>query len=80
MGWFGDSKEESKTIDTTGNVNNNVVIEQSVPIHNDELVNILYTILIIKIIELVYIIFKAYQRSQKKKYTKNQIIKMTDKA
>lgn len=73
MGWFGDTSSEEKVVDTTGNVNNNVVIEQSVPIHNIELGTILYIICIIKIIELLYILFKAYNKVQKKKYVRRGI-------
>lgn len=74
MGWlFGDSSEETKVVDTTGNVNNNVVIAQSVPIHNDELLIILYIIVAIKIVELIYLVFKAYNKYQKKKYVRRGI-------
>lgn len=73
MGLFGDSNEETKEIDATGNVNNNLIIDQSVPIHNEHLTVLLYIITTIKVIEFFYILFKAYNKRQKKKYVQRSL-------
>lgn len=69
----GESKEETKTIDTTGNVNNNVVIQESVPIHNEEMKILLYVICVVKIIQFIFFIYKFQVRRLKKKYNCSRI-------
>lgn len=68
-----ESKEPPKMIDSTGNVNNNVIIQDTVSIHNDHMVIVLYVIAAIKILELLYILFKMYNKSNKKKYLQRGI-------
>lgn len=72
--FWDSSEEEVKTVDTTGTVNNNVVIQDAVTVHSSPIIIILAIILFIKICELIYIIFKSYNRAQKKKYTKRPTI------
>lgn len=80
MIFFWDSSEEqTKNVDTTGTVNNNVVIDQTVPIHNDHLVILLYIITVIKVLEFIYILFKVFVRKQKKKYLKRGLEKASSK-
>lgn len=69
MGWFS-SEEVDKTVDTTGTVNNNVIVSDTVDVHNDHIVTILYVLAILKIIEMLYVIFKVYNKQNKKKYMK----------
>ncbi len=62
-----ESKTENKAVDTNGNVNNNVVIQEPIPVTN----NFTFAIWIIcgiKIIELFIYIYKFHQRNLKKKY------------
>lgn len=71
MGWFGSSEED--TIESTGTINNNVVIKDSVQIHNDELRTILYIIAGILIVGLIYKIFQIIRNSHKKRYIRQGI-------
>lgn len=66
MGIFGSSEEQ--TLESNGEVNNNVIIDNPVNIENDMMVTLLAVICFIKIVELVYIAMKSYHRSMKKKY------------
>lgn len=62
-----ESKEEHKTVDTTGNVNNNVVIGGQVDVFSIEVVVLLGIICIIKMIELIYFVYsKIYHRMKKR--------------
>ena len=64
------SKEE-KTIDSNGNINNNLVLEGPVDFQNSEMLLMLGIICAIKIFEAVYFVFHTYKRSLKKKYNTN---------
>lgn len=68
MGFFGDSTESKN--DDNNNLINNVVIDHSVEVHNNIYVILLYIITAIKIVELIYLFIKYYNRQQKKKYIK----------
>lgn len=63
-----DSKNIPKTIDTAGSVNNNVIISDTVNVHNNEIVTMLYVIAAVKVLELIYILYKTHNKSQKRKY------------
>lgn len=63
-----EQKTENKVVDATGNVNNNVVIQDTVAIHNVEIIGLLYIIAGIKLIEFIYFIYRQHNRSIKKKY------------
>ena len=66
---FWDSSEEiTKTVDTTGTVNNNVVVTEPIQVSDFEIEFILWTICIIKIIELGLFIYREHNRSLKRKY------------
>lgn len=69
MGWLFGSSEEND-IDTKGAITNNVSIADTVQVHNDHVVWILYLIAVIKCIEILYILFKAHNKNSKKKYIK----------
>lgn len=66
MGLFGNSEEE--TLKSTGEVNNNVFVSNPVNIESGKMVTLLGIICVVKVLEFLYICFKAYQRGQKKKY------------
>lgn len=68
MGFFGDSSESKN--DDTNNLVNNVVIDHSVAVHNNEYVIMLYIITFVKICEFIYMIITYYNKQQKKKYIK----------
>jgi hypothetical protein len=65
---------ETKVVDSTGEVNNNVVVQQEAPfdIHSNELIALVGTICLIKIIELIYFLYKVHTKTIKKKYKNNQ--------
>lgn len=63
-----DSKEETKTVDSNGNVNNNIVIQDPVPIHSKDISVVLYIICAIKIFELIIFLYKFHSKNLKKKY------------
>lgn len=69
--WFSSSKSESKTIDSNGAVNNNIVLQedQSINIHSIELLILLGILVILRTIEFGYFICRIHQRKLKKKYT-----------
>lgn len=74
MGWFfSDDVQTTKTVEATGAVNNNINIEEPVPVHNDVIVYLLYVIAAIKVMEMIFIFYKSFIRVQKKKYTRRAI-------
>lgn len=62
-----ESKEEHKTVDTTGNVNNNLVIGGEVDVFSIEIVILLGIICAIKIIEFVYFLYNQKYKKIKKR-------------
>lgn len=66
----GESKEERKTIsDSTGTVNNNVVFNDPVPIMNMQIIILLWVICAIKIVELLFYVYREHKKTIKKRYT-----------
>lgn len=69
MGWFGGSDvSEEKTVDATGVVTNVINADKPVNIEAFEIIVLLTILVVIKLIELVYVFFKTYNKSLKKKY------------
>ena len=64
-----ESKDETKTVDSNGNVNNNVVIQEQNSSNSFEMKILLYIVCIIKIIELLVFIYKFHRKNLKRKYT-----------
>lgn len=64
----GESKVETKTVESTGHVNNNLVIQEPVPIQTDEIIILLCVIAVIKILELGIFVYKQHVKGIKKKY------------
>lgn len=54
---------------SSGAVNNNIVIDESVPIHNDYIVILLCIIAVVKVIELFMNIYYAHRRNLRKRYS-----------
>lgn len=63
-----ESKSEEKTVDATGNVNNNVVIGGRVDIYSLDIIILLGIICILKIIEFVYFIYNKHYKKMKKRF------------
>lgn len=67
--WFSSSKKETvKTLDSTGQVNNNVIIHDDVKFQNMEMLVLLYVITIVKIIGLVLYIYKQHKKKLRREF------------
>lgn len=66
------SHEEKKTVDSTGEVNNNVVVQETVDVYSSEMVILLSILCILKIIELGCYLYTTHNRNLKKKYSQSQ--------
>lgn len=62
-----ESKEESKQIESTGSVNTNVVIGHTVDITNDYIIICLSIICFIKVLEILYFIYRNHIKNVKKR-------------
>lgn len=72
------SKEERKAIDTNGNVNNKIIIQEADDIHDQlltgqKLLIATYVLVILEIIKFGAYIFVNFKRNLKKKYTNNNV-------
>lgn len=65
------SNTEEKVVDTTGTVNNNLVLrdDQQLNIFSFEITLLLLIICVLKIIEFAYFIYRIHSRRLKKIYT-----------
>ena len=61
--------EESKAVDSTGEVNNNVVITEAKSGSNQGVVLLLIGIFVIKVVEMIYLLYKLWHHKMKKKYS-----------
>ena len=59
--------EESKAVDSTGEVNNNVVITEAKSGSNQGVVLLLIGIFVIKVVEMIYLLYKLWHHKMKKK-------------
>lgn len=78
MGWFGSSEEidNAKTVDSNGNVNNNIIIQEARDVHsqmvnNEKLLVATCLLLCAEILKISFYVFHAVRRSIKKRYQKN---------
>ncbi len=71
-GWFS-KNEESKTVETNGQITNNVVIDDTVNIHNLEIIIMLFIITVLKLIEFVCVIYNTHRRKLKKRFMKSNL-------
>lgn len=78
MGIFGSSEEtnEEKMVDSNGNVNNNIIIQEAHDTHdtmkmNQRMLNVMYLMCSIEIVKLGLYIFCRFKKSLKKKYNQN---------
>lgn len=75
---MGSSKSKEMKVDSQGQVNTNIVIDDTVNVHNQELLIILYIICAIKLIEFVMNIARRYGKCMKKRYAPPAIVQITD--
>lgn len=79
MGWlFGSSEEnvEEKMVDTNGNVNNNIIIQEAKDTHlqaalSEKLLCATYALVIFEILKLGICSYNMWIRRMKKKYNNN---------
>ena len=75
MGLFGSSEEsiETKTVDSNGQVNNNIIIQEAMDTHSqllisEKLVYGTYILIGLETLKIAICLFGAYRRHIKKKY------------
>lgn len=75
MGFFGSSEEETDTkiVDSNGQVNNNIVIQEAKDVHkqmlsSEYLVIASYFLCFAEIVKIVIYIYTSHQRRMKRKY------------
>lgn len=78
MGWFDSSEEqiEQKMVDSNGQVNNNIIIQEAKDVHeqlrlNEKLLTVMYTMFGIELLRLGMYIYFKFIKSIKKKYGRN---------
>lgn len=72
-GWFS-SSESTKTEQKVGTINNgNIVIHESIPIHNDEIMVLIYLILGIIVLKLALKLYKLHNRRLQRKFRRNHL-------
>lgn len=65
----GQSQQETKTIESSGQVNNNVVIQETEDVYSMELVILLSLLCALKILEIGIFLYNKYKQQMKKKYS-----------
>lgn len=75
MGIFGSSEEsiETKTVDSNGQVNNNIIIQEARDVHSqmmlsEKLVFGTYVLIGLEIVKISICVFSTFKRYMKKKY------------
>lgn len=69
----GTSSSEKKTVDSTGTINNNVVVNGEVDVTSLEIVILLGIICAIKIMEFIYFIYKRHYQNVKKRVSTQNV-------
>lgn len=72
MGWFGSSEEniESKTVDSNGNINNNIILQEASDTHhqmltNEKLLVATYLLVLAELLKLALYVFGSLRRMWK---------------
>lgn len=75
MGWFSSSEEivEEKLVDTNGNVNNNIIIQEAKDTHQlatlgEQLLMATYVMVGLELVKLSICFYKLWHRNLKRKY------------
>lgn len=76
MGIFGDSVENTKMVDTNGQVNNNIIIQEAADIHDqtktsERVLLVMYFMCGLELIKFGIYIYNSFARRMKKKYQTN---------
>lgn len=72
-----EEKIEEKMVDSTGQVNNNIIVQEARDTHSQMLLNekllwATYLLVVIELAKLFLYIFSAYKKNLKKKYLKEK--------
>lgn len=68
MGGGSSKPQDTKMVDSSGTVNNNVVVSQPVPIENRQLLILIWVICILRVAEFLWLLYREHHKSLKKKY------------
>lgn len=78
MGWFDSSEEvvEEKMVDTNGNVNNNIIIQEAKDTHlqaalSEKLLFATYVLIAFEFVKLAICSYNTWKRQMKKRYNGN---------
>jgi hypothetical protein len=66
-GWFSSENSEQKEVDSTGELNNNIIINADQPM----MIALVLFMVIIRIFEVIYFLYNSHKRALKKKYRNN---------
>lgn len=69
----GTSSSEKKTVDSTGTINNNVVVNGEVDVTSLEIIILLGIICAIKIMEFIYFIYRRHYQNVKKRVSTQNV-------
>lgn len=63
---MGSSKSKETTIESSGPINNNVIIDDHIQITNKEAMVLIYVLIGLKLFEIFYILYRDHRRAIKK--------------
>lgn len=69
----GSKPRPDNRIDSSGVVNTNIILKNTdtLNVHNNEIIWILFAILVIKLLEMLLFVYYKHRRGLKKQYSKN---------
>lgn len=77
--WFKKGDDiHSENIDSRGEINNNIKLAIENNTQNNMLVSLVAILVLLKVCELIIYIFKAHQRSVKRKYMNRNILQLNN--
>lgn len=76
MGIFGDSIEETIAVDSNGQVNNNIIIQEAADIHDqtkttERVLSVMYIMCALEVMKIGIYIYNSFVKRMKKKYRNN---------
>lgn len=67
---MGATKSKQTDIHSTGPINNNVVINDHIQITNKEAMALIYILIALKVVEILYVLYRDHRRAIQKKAKK----------
>lgn len=78
MGWFSSDEQttEVKTVDSNGNINNNIILQEARDTHSQMIINekmllLTYALVFAEVLKLGIYLFHTLRKTIKKKYQRN---------